>query len=157
MFDKAAAVVQKSDEQEEQVIIEQHTRTINRGRKPLPDNLSREEIIYTPEVSTCSCCSAELVQIGEERSEELEKVHSQLKVIVHIRPKMGCNKCKENKVFIAPLPATVFPLEKARPGAGLLADIIVSKFVDSLPLHRQEEMYLRKVLFFLDKECRTGC
>ena len=78
--------------------------------------------------------------MGEERSEDLEKIPAQFKVIVHIRPKMACNNCKENKVFIAPNPPTVFPLEKARSGAGLLADILVSKYVDVIPLHRQEEI-----------------
>lgn len=129
---------------EQEVIVEKHTRTIQRGRKSLPENIVREEIIYQPEVSTCQCCDAKLVKIGEERSEELEKIPEQFKVIVHVRPKMACNKCKENKVFIAPLPATAFPLEKARPGAGLLADIVVSKYVDAIPLHRQEEILSRR-------------
>ena len=131
-------------ELEEKIVIEKHSRIIQRGRKPFADNIPREEITYHPEVTICSCCNAELVKIGEERSEELEKVPEQLKVIVHIRPKLACSQCKDNKVFIAPMPATAFPLEKARPGAGLLADILVSKYVDALPLHRQEEMYFRK-------------
>ena len=42
-----------------------------------------------------------------------------------------------------PLPPTAFPLERARPGAGLLADIIISKYADHLPLYRQSEIYRR--------------
>ena len=129
---------------ENQVVVEKHTRVVKKGRKALPDNIAREEIVYQPDITTCSCCNAELVQIGEQRSEELEKIPEQFKVIVHVRPKMACNKCKENKVFIAPLPACAFPLEKARPGAGLLSDIVVSKYVDAIPLHRQEEIFSRR-------------
>jgi transposase len=126
-----------------EVVVEKHTRTIRRGRKALPDNLPREEVVYLPEETHCSCCNAELVQIGEHRTQELEKVPAQLKVIEHVRPKMACSKCKGAKVLVAPLPAGVFPIEGARPGPGLLADIAVSKYVDAIPLHRQEQMFAR--------------
>lgn len=120
-----------------------HTRTVTKGRKPFPENLEREEIVYLPEATHCSCCQEELKKIGEYRTEELEKVPEQLKVLVHIRPRMACAKCKEAGVIVAKLPPSILPLEGARPGAGLLADIIVSKYVDHLPLHRQEQMYQR--------------
>jgi transposase len=127
----------------EEVVVEKHTRTVRRGRKELPDTLPREEIVYLPEETHCSCCNAELVQIGEHRTQELEKVPAQLKVIEHLRPKMACSKCKGAKVPVAPLPAGVLPIEGARPGPGLLADIAVSKYVDAIPLHRQEQMFVR--------------
>jgi len=127
----------------EEVIVEKHTLTVRRGRKELPDNLPREEVVYLPEETHCSCCNAELVQIGEHRTQELEKVPAQLKVIEHVRPKMACSKCKGAKVLVAPLPAGVLPIEGARPGPGLLADIAVSKYVDAIPLHRQEQMFAR--------------
>ena len=133
----------KQESLEEEVIVERHTRTVRRGRKPLPSDLPREEIVYEPEATHCPCCNKELVKIGEERSEELEKIPAQLKVIVHIRVKKACPGCKGAGVLVPPLPATVFPLERARPGPGLLADIVVSKYVDHLPLHRQEAMYAR--------------
>jgi len=125
-----------------EVTVERHTRTV-RAKKPLPDDLPREQIIYTPEQTHCECCKRELVQIGEEKSEELEKIPAQLKVIEHIRPKLACTHCKEMGVLTAPLPPTVFPLERVRVGAGLLSDIVVSKYVDHLPLHRQEQIFLR--------------
>lgn len=140
-FNVAAETQQQS--LEEEIVVERHSRTVKRGRKPLPSDLPREEIIYEPEETHCRCCNHELVKIGEERSEELEKVPAQLKVIEHIRIKKACPSCKGVGVLVPPLPASVLPLERARPGAGLLADIIVSKYVDHLPLHRQEEMYRR--------------
>lgn len=128
---------------EEVIEVPSYKRKIARGRKPLPGDLPREQIIYEPEQTHCQCCSAELVTIGRECTEELEKIPAQLKVIEHIRIKKACNKCKGAKVLIPQLPATLFPLEKARPGPGLLADIIVSKYVDHLPLHRQEAIFAR--------------
>lgn len=140
-FEVPLSIVGNSEE--EVIEVPSHKRVITRGRKPLPDNLPREQIIYEPEQTHCQCCSAELVTIGQELTEELEKIPAQLKVIEHIRIKKACNKCKGAKVLIAQLPATLFPLEKARPGPGLLADIIVSKYVDHLPLHRQEAIFAR--------------
>lgn len=140
-FNQSFEPVQESLEKE--VVVEKHTRTVKRGRNSLPSDLPREEIIYEPEQTHCDCCKHELVKIGEERSEELEKIPAQLKVIEHVRIKKACPACKGAGVLVPPLPPTAFPLERARPGAGLLADIIVSKYVDHLPLHRQEEMYRR--------------
>jgi transposase len=128
---------------EKEIVVPAHARTIPRGRKPLPDSLPREEKIYTPEVTHCSCCNTELVSIGEHRTEELEKIPAQLKVIEHVRAKLACPSCKGAGVLVAKLPPSVLPIEGARPGPGLLADIIVSKYVDHLPLHRQEQMFLR--------------
>ena len=140
-FEVPLSVVDNSEK--EVIEVPSHKRVITRGRKPLPDNLPREQIIYEPEQTHCQCCSAELVAIGQEVTEELEKIPAQLKVIEHIRIKKACNKCKGAKVLIPQLPATLFPLEKARPGPGLLADIIISKYVDHLPLHRQEGIFAR--------------
>ena len=128
---------------EKEVVVPKHTRTVRKGRNPLPDDLPREEIIYEPQQTHCDCCKNELVKIGEERSQELEKIPAQLKVIEHVRIKKACPACKGAGVLVPPLPPTAFPLERARPGAGLLADIIVSKYVDHLPLHRQEQIFLR--------------
>ena len=126
-----------------EIIVERHSRTVKRGRKPLPGDLPREQIVYEPEQTHCSCCNKELVTIGELKSEELEKIPAQLKVIEHIRIKKACASCKQAGVLVPPLPATVFPLEKVRAGPGLLADIVVSKYVDHLPLHRQEQIFAR--------------
>ena len=128
----------------EEIVVQKHSRKVQRGRKPLPADLPREQVIYEPEQKSCSCCGKDLVVIGEDRSEELEKIPAQLKVIEHIRVKKACPNCKGAGVLVPPLPASVLPIEKARPGAGLLADIIVSKYVDHQPLHRQEQIFARQ-------------
>lgn len=139
-FELPPAPVQ--EELTNEVTVERHTRTV-RTKKPLPNDLPREQIIYTPEQTHCGCCNRELVKIGEEKSEELEKIPAQLKIIEHIRPKLACAHCKEMGVLTAPLPPTIFPLERVRVGPGVLSDIVVSKYVDHLPLHRQEQIFLR--------------
>jgi len=136
-------VPQASIPEADTVEVPAHKRVIPRGRKPLPANLPREEVLYTPDITHCSCCSAELVEIGRSRTEELEKVPAQLKIIEHVRPKLACPKCKGAGVLQAALPRSVLPIEGARPGPGLLADICVAKYVDQIPLHRQEVIFLR--------------
>jgi transposase len=128
---------------EREVIVPRHTRTV-RTKKPLPGDLPRETIVYEPETTTCPCCSAELVTIGEDRSEELESIPAQLKVIEHVRIRKACPSCRGAGVIAPPLPPSVFPLERVRAGAGLLAQIVVAKYVDHLPLHRQEQIFKRQ-------------
>jgi transposase len=125
-----------------EVVVERHTRTV-RAKKPLPNDLPREERIYEPEATTCPCCNNELVKIGEERSEELEKIPAQFKIIEHVRIKKACPNCKGAKVLTPPLPPTIFPLERVRVGPGFLSDMLVGKYVDHLPYHRQEQIYRR--------------
>ncbi len=105
------------------------------GRKPLPEHLPREIVVYEP-VITCICAScdpARLAKLGESTTEVLEKIPATLKVIRHVRPKYACRVCEA--VFQAPAPD--LPIEKGRPGPGLLAHIAVSKYCDGMPLYRQ--------------------
>lgn len=125
----------------ETVTVKEHKRP-KRGRKPLPAELPRERIEYEPETLSCACCGGELVKIGEEISEELEFVPARFKVIEHVKIKRACPNCKNN-VLSGKLPDSTQPLERSRPGAGLLAHIILNKYADHLPLYRQEEIFSR--------------
>jgi transposase len=105
------------------------------GRKPLPEHLPREIVVHEPEI-TCicgSCDPARLAKLGDSTTEVLEKIPATLKVIRHVRPKYACRVCET--VFQAPAPD--LPIEKGRPGPGLLAHVAVSKYCDGLPLYRQ--------------------
>ena len=117
-------------------------RTRPHGRGPLPDHLlrKREEIHPDPADRICICCGKEMQPIGEEVTEELEYVPCQCYVRQIARIKYGCHDCQEG-VVIAPLPPR--PIEKGRPGVGLLAHVAVSKYGDHLPLYRQEQIFLR--------------
>jgi len=112
------------------------------GRKPLPKDLPRERIEHVPEKEAllCSTCGREKERIGEEVTEELDYVPASFVVRQHIRGKYACKVC-QNGVVIADLPTR--PIEKGRPGTGLLSHILVSKYGDHLPLHRQEGIFKR--------------
>jgi transposase len=78
--------------------------------------------------------------IGTDERELLEYVPSHFKVVVHRRPKMSCRACET--VVQPPMPT--LPIERGVPGAGLLAHVLVSKYCDHLPLHRQSAIYARE-------------
>jgi transposase len=112
------------------------------GRKPLPEHLPREIVVHEPEI-TCicgSCDPARLARLGDSTTEVLEKIPATLKVIRHVRPKYACRVCET--VFQAPAPD--LPIEKGRPGPGLLAHIAVSKYCDGIPLYRQSGILARE-------------
>jgi transposase len=114
-------------------------RQANRGA--LPKHLPREEIVIEPEAKACPCCGGDLHVIGEERSEQLDIVPAQLKVILTRRPKYGCRTC-EGAIVQAPAPARV--VDGGIPTAALVAYILVSKFADHLPLYRQAQIFARQ-------------
>ena len=64
-----------------------------------------------------------------------------LVVLRHVRPKYACKTCQGNVVIAERLPE---PIEKGLPGPGLLAQVIVSKYADHLPLYRQERIFARQ-------------
>ena len=114
-------------------------------RQKLPTDLPRDVIIHdiSDEDKICDCCGEELHQMGESRSEKLEFIPAQIKVIEHVRLKYCCRGCDKhgikNKVKIAQLPASPIPKGIATPS--LLSQIITSKYQYGLPLYRQESMF----------------
>lgn len=114
-------------------------------RKPLPKDLPREEILHdlSDAEKICSCCQGDLHKIGEERSEQLEYIPAQLKVLEHIRPKYACRYCEKHNtqtpIVIAPVPASPIPKSIATPS--LLSQVIVHKYQFALPLYRQEALF----------------
>jgi transposase len=130
------------------------TRRINHhkhGRRELPANLPREEVLHDlkAEQKPCPCCGKERLCIGSETSEQLEFVAATFKVLKHVRNKYACKPCGEGcehcdgspHIEIATKPAQ--PIEKGLPGPGLLAHVIVSKMQDHLPLYRLERIFDR--------------
>lgn len=104
------------------------------GRNPLPDHLERREQVIEPTGDI-----ALLKKIGEEVTEELEYEPGKLFVNKIIRPKYA-NPGGEG-VIIAPMIER--PLPKAIAGPGLLAQVVIDKYIDHLPLHRQMERFKR--------------
>ena len=110
------------------------------GRKPLPANLPRLRVEHLPEELHCGQCKCELSPMGEEVTEVLDYHPASFLVKQHVRVKYACKHCQEG-VVIAPLPPQV--IEKGRPGPGLLAQVLVSKYADHQPLHRMESILAR--------------
>jgi transposase len=111
-------------------------------RQALPSQLERIEHHYEIEPAVCSA-GHPLKRIGQEISEQLDCVPAQFFVHRHIRGKYACVCC--NTVLAAPMPAQI--IDKGIPAAGLLAQVIIAKHDDHLPLYRQEEIYRRSGAF----------
>src|SRR3984957_13970823 len=110
------------------------------ARRPLPEHLPRERIVY-PVPATCPCCGDHrLRKIGEDVTETLELVPRQWKVIQHVREKFSCRVCES----ITQPPAPSHPISRGRAGPMLLAHVLFSKYGLHLPLNRQSATYARE-------------
>jgi transposase len=114
-------------------------RRANRGS--LPAHLPRVEIVVEIDSRTCPCCQGELHRIGEDKSERLDIVPAQFRVLVTRRPKYGCRRC-EDGVVQALAPARL--IEGGIPTEATIAQVLVSKYADHLPLYRQAQIYARQ-------------
>jgi len=111
-------------------------------RKPIPDHIPRIEVELTPGTAECGHCGGKLRRLGEDVTEELEYVPGRFVVNRIIRPRMACSGC--DCFTQAPLPSR--PIERGRPGPGLLAHVLVNKYADHLPLYRQSQIFDREGL-----------
>jgi transposase len=134
---------EESPEREQEVITyvrEKKKRKDHPGRVALPNHLPVEEILLEPEEDTSN-----MKCIGKEVTDQLELVPAKLFIKRFIRPKyiaVTDESLDEHRGVIAELP--VFPIEKGIAGPGLLAQIMVDKFVDHLPVYRQIERFKRE-------------
>ncbi len=130
---------------EPDVITTTTRKTKGHGRRKLPENLKREtEVVDVPD-AVKQATGGDWVKIGEEISEKLDYTPSSLFVRQIVRPKYVVrfpNTETPDELRIADLPPEAMPKSKAAPG--LVADVIVSKLVDHLPLYRQEHRYARQ-------------
>ena len=109
------------------------------GRKALPAELPRIEHRHEPESCTCGQCGKDLVKIGEDVSEQLDVEPARFFVHRHIRPQYACRACET--VTAAAIPPAVIDGSLAAPG--LLAWVVIQKYLDHLPLYRIEQISTR--------------
>jgi transposase len=114
-------------------------RRLNRGA--LPAHLPRIELVVDIEDHACPCCRNGLHRIGEDVSERLDIIPAQLRVLVVRRPKYACRACEEGVVQAA-APARL--IEGGLPTDATVAQVLVSKYADHLPLYRQAQIYARQ-------------
>jgi transposase len=141
LFNEAEALAKAAETAPQSVAIPAHERH-KRGRKKLPAQLPRIEVVHDIAESekVCAVDGTPLERIGEEIAEQLDFKPAQLRVIRNIRPKYACPCCHAG-VKIAPVPLQLLP--KSMATASLLAHITTAKFVDGLPLYRQEPQFDR--------------
>lgn len=124
-------------------------RRTNRGS--LPQHLPRIEMVVDISDKACPCCGKHLHRIGEDISERLDIIPAQFRVLVVRRPKYACRAC-EDVVVQAPAPARL--IEGGLPTEATVAQVLVSKYADHLPLYRQSQIYARQGVM-LDRSTLT--
>ena len=107
-------------------------------RLPLPAHLPRREIRHEPEDTACGCGQA-MKRIGQDVAEKLDYQPGVFTVERHVRGKWVCSCCQT--LVQAPVAAHV--IDKGIPTTGLLAQVLVAKYLDHLPLYRQEAIFER--------------
>jgi transposase len=107
-------------------------------REKLPANLPRREVRHEPEDTTCGC-GTPMQRIGEDVAEKLDYQPGVFTVERHIRGKWVCKCCER----ITQAPVTPHVIDKGLPTTGLLAQVLVAKYLDHLPLYRQEAIFER--------------
>jgi len=112
-----------------------------RNRGALPAHLPRVEVIVDVQDKACACCGGSLHQIGEDQAEMLDYVPAQFRVRLIRRPRYGCRVC-ENAVVQAPAPDR--PIDGGMATEALIAQVLIGKYGDNLPLYRQSQIFARQ-------------
>jgi transposase len=146
MLSPASAPEEKTPEQDEEDEEPPPPRRRKRSaRREARRELPRKRVEHPvpAEDLVCPCCGRARTKIGEDVSEEIEYSPASVFVIEHVKPKYACRGC-EDGVITAETPPR--PIEKGVPGPGMLAHVAVSKYLDHLPLNRQEKIFRRQGL-----------
>lgn len=109
-------------------------------RLPLPEHLPRETVEHAAGTVCPECGSNDLHRDGEEITQVLDYIPASFRVVRHVTPRQVCNDCET--VVHGKLPS--LPIERGKPGPGLIAHVLTAKYCDHLPLHRQSGIYARE-------------
>ena len=111
-----------------------------RRSRALPKELPRIERVIEPASIACPCGCGTMAKIGEDRTERLDVTPAQFQVIVTIRPRYACPK---GRAGVSQAPAPAHLIEAGLPTEAMLAQVIVSKYSEHLPLYRQAQVFAR--------------
>lgn len=111
-----------------------------RRSRALPKELPRIEQVIEPASIACPCGCGTMAKIGEDRTERLDVTPAQFQVIVTIRPRYACPK---GRAGVSQAPAPAHLIEAGLPTEAMLAQVIVSKYSEHLPLYRQAQVFAR--------------
>jgi transposase len=135
------AEIEQEEEKSDPDLKAHRTRQRRDKRPSLPDHLPRIEVVIEPEAQACTCCGGMLHVIGEDVSRRLDVVPAQYQVIVTRRPKYACRSCEGT---IVQAPATPRLIEGGLPTERLVAQVLVDKYADHVPLYRQVQGFARQ-------------
>jgi len=146
LFNEAEAIAEEGSAEEciRQTITYERRKP---GRKPIPKDLPMERVEYRlPEQEQiCTACGGHLHEMSEELRHEVKLIPAQVKIVQHARFVYGCRNCEKNGITVpiktAQAPRSVIEKGLASPSA--LAYVMTMKFVDGVPLYRQEQHYAR--------------
>lgn len=124
------------DEPVKKTITYTRTQSNHKGRNRLPDDLPVREVVIEPVENTEG-----MVKIGEERTEILELAPAKFFKLVLVRPKYVKPHDEDAGVLIGELPSR--PIDRCMAGNALLSSILINKYVDHLPLYRQQQIFKR--------------
>jgi transposase len=111
------------------------------GRRPIGDHLPRRDVLHdVPEEQLTCTCGRARAKIGEDVTEQLDYIPGKIEVLRHIYPKYACSRCKDG---VATAPTASGPIAGGLAAPGLLAHVLVSKFVEHMPLYRQQDELAR--------------
>jgi transposase len=130
-LEQAIAETEAEQEKADPALRQARSQQRRAGRGPLPEHLPRVEIVIEPEDTACPRCGGVMHVIGEDRSQRLDVIPVQYRVIVTRRPKYACRAC-ESAVLQEPAPARL--IEGGLPTERLVAHVIVAKYADHGPL-----------------------
>nr|BAF03482.1 putative transposase [Novosphingobium sp. KA1] len=138
---EAQGLQDKTDEETERYGLRpRKRRPAGAERASLPAHLPRFEVVIEPDNLECACGGA-LHRIGEDRCERLDIIPAQHRVMVTIRPRYACRCCTDG-VHQASAPAHVVP--GGLPTEALIANVLINKYCDHLPLYRQSKIFARQ-------------
>jgi len=101
----------------------------------------RAELVLEPEDTACPCCRGAMAVIGHDTSERLDVIPAQFRVLVTRRPKLACRACA-GVVVQAPAPERLIP--GGMPTEATVAQVLVSRYADHVPLYRQSQILARQ-------------
>jgi transposase len=143
-LETSLAKAEAEEEKADPAFKTERTRKRRASRNEKLDHLPHEEVVVEPDSKVCPCCGGALHFIGEDTSKRLDKVPAKVRVIVTRRPKYACRTCEKTGVDdvagIIQAPAPVRLIEGGLPTEALVADVVVSKHADHLPLYRQSQI-----------------
>ncbi len=146
-LETALEKMRAEEEKTDPVLKSKRSGERRRSRDQNLEHLPHEEVVVEPSSSVCPCCGGDLHKIGEDTSKRLDKVPAQVRVIVTKRPKYACRACEkagaDDVAGIIQAPAPPRLVEGGLPTEAMVADVVVSKHADHLPLYRQSQILAR--------------